>query len=386
MLRRWGFETLEMGYALQTLWHEKTRYAAGVGAVAFSAVLIALQVGLLLGLFELTSIPVDHTSADVWVGVEGVESVDLGRPMPVSRMARLDKPGVRMPELLYLTFSNWTKAEGGSNLCTVVGSSMGTDAAGAADVLTPEMRAALTEPMTVVIDRSDMERLGVHAVGGTGAVNNKDVRVVGFVDGLKSLAAPWVFCSHTTAREVLAQTVPAYATDTTYLVARTDTPRRAVEVVAELRQDYPDMTVYTADEFSRASRWYWLTRTKAGVAIGYAALLGLLVGAVITAQTLYSATMASAKEFATLLALGIPRRKIYGMVLAQAFWVGVLGVLLAYPVVQVLAYGAGSAGARVVLRWEVLAGAASVTLLTSIFAGLFALRSVRRIEPMSLLR
>ena len=40
-----------MSYALQTLWHDKARYAAGVGAVAFSALLIVLQVGLLLGLF-----------------------------------------------------------------------------------------------------------------------------------------------------------------------------------------------------------------------------------------------------------------------------------------------------------------------------------------------
>ena len=53
---------------------------------------------------------------------------------------------------------------------------------------------------------------------------------------------------------------------------------------------------------------------------------------VITAQTLYSATAASAKEFAILLALGIPRWRISMMVLQQSFWVGVLGVVLAYPI------------------------------------------------------
>jgi hypothetical protein len=34
----------------------------------------------------------------------------------------------------------------------------------------------------------------------------------------------------------------------------------------------------------------------------------------------------------------------------------------------------------------VLAGAAGVTVLTALVAGLFALRSVRQIEPMTLLR
>ncbi len=48
-------------YSLATLWYERQRYLPGVLAVAFSALLIALQCGLLLGLFSITSIPIDHT-------------------------------------------------------------------------------------------------------------------------------------------------------------------------------------------------------------------------------------------------------------------------------------------------------------------------------------
>ena len=375
-----------MSYALQNLWHEKARYAAGVGAVAFSATLIALQVGLLLGLFELTSIPVDHTAADIWVGDSEVQSVDLGRPIPVSTVARLDRPGVRPPELMYLTFANWTKMSGGSSLCSVVGGDMSAGAVGTADVLTPAMRAALTEPRAVVADTSDLGKLGLTQVGDVGKVNGKEVRLVGIVSGLKSLAAPWVFCSQTTARELLSVTNPAYQDHATYFLATCDSKERAKQVVAELRREYPAMSVYTAEQFSFESRWYWLTRTKAGVALGYAALLGLLVGSLITAQTLYSATMGSAREFATLLALGIPRGRIYGMVLRQSFWVGVFGVTLAGPTVFALAYAADAAGAKVTLKPAVLAGAAVVTLVASVLSGLVALRGVRRIEPMSLLR
>ena len=106
----------------------------------------------------------------------------------------------------------------------------------------------------------------------------------------------------------------------------------------------------------------------------------------VTAQSLYAATMASAREYATLFALGIPRYRVYGSVLLQAFWVGIIGVALAYPAVKGLAYLAELAGAKVLLRWEVLAGAAVITLGTALFAGLVALRSVRTIEPLSLLR
>src|SRR5438094_543769 len=70
-----------MSYSLITLWHEKNRFLPGVLAVAFSALLIACQCGLLLGLFSITSIPIDRTQADVWVSAPKVLSVDLGRPI-----------------------------------------------------------------------------------------------------------------------------------------------------------------------------------------------------------------------------------------------------------------------------------------------------------------
>lgn len=375
-----------MSYALQTLIHERGRYAAGVGAVLFSASLMALQVGLLLGLFELTSIPVDHSKADLWIGTNNVESVDLGRPIPISLIGRLDKPGMSAPEVYYLSFADFNKAAGGSNLCTVVGSGLGPDDVGCSDVLKPEHREALTEKMTIVCDKSDLGRLGFTQVGDKGKVNMKEVRLVGTVTGLQSLAAPWVFCSQTTARELLTGPNPRYADHCTYLLSRCDSKQRAIEIADELRVEYPEMSIYTADQFSTRSRIYWLRRTKAGVAIGYAALLGLLVGAIITAQSLYSATLAGAKEFAVLLALGIPRSKIYRMVMVQSFWVGLIGVVLAYPVIHLLAYFAEQAGSHVELRWEVLYGAFALTMVTALLSGLTALRSVRTIEPMSLLR
>lgn len=375
-----------MSYALQTLWHERQRYVSGVLAVTFSAVLIALQCGLLLGLFKITSIPIDHTHADVWVGSTAVPSVDLGKPIPASYLTRVaGRPGVRMPELYIANFANFTKPTGGTELCFLLGSLLDKDAAGVADVLTPQMRRDLSEPFTIVVDESDVKRLNLDRTGGKPKINGKEVRVVGTVRGLKSLAAPWVFCSIHTARQLMGFLLPP--DHVTYLLVRTDSPERAKQLAAELRAEYPeDMIAYTAEEFSTGSRWYWLTRTKAGIAIGYAAFLGLIVGAVITYQTLYSATAASAKEFAILLALGIPRWRISLMVLAQSFWVGMIGIGIAYPVCLGLRYAALQGNVDVDLRWEVLTGTAAVTTLMALAAGTLALRSVRKIEPMDLLR
>lgn len=380
-----------MGYALQTLWHERQRYAPGVLAVTFSAVLIALQVGLLLGLFKITSIPLDQTKAgrgegvDVWIGSTGTQSIDLGKPIPESYVTRLaGRSGVEMPEFYIANFGNLTKPAGGTERCFLLGSRMDDDARAPADVLTPELRAALTERGAIVVDESDVERLGLDQTGRA-KINDKDVRLVGTVKGLKSLAAPWVFCSLDTARHLLGIFLPP--DHVTYMVARVDTLERARQLVKDLRTEYPDdMCVFETVEFSTESRLYWLLRTKAGIALGYAALLGLIVGMVITAQTLYSATAASAKEFAILLALGIPRWRIMLMVLTQSFWVGIFGIVLAYPVCLGLREVARMGNVDVDLRAEIVGGTAIVTCLMALGAGIFALRSVRRIQPMDLLR
>jgi putative ABC transport system permease protein len=374
-----------MGYAFATLWHDRSRYLPGIGAVAFSAVLIALQCGLLLGLFSITSIPIDHTHADVWIGSPEVLSVDLGRPIPESYMSRLSgHPDVGLPEVFIEAFAIWVKPNGGSELCVIVGSRLEPDALGAITELTPELRDRLTEPGAIVIDEGELSRLGVNGVGDTAKINNQPVRVVGLVRGLKSLAGPYIFCSVPTARRIMLQ--PNSNDLTIYLLAKCQNPSDAEAVVRSLRS-YDDMSAFTAAEFSFRSRMHWLTKTRAGGALGYAALLGLLVGAVVTSQTLYAATMASMREYAILLALGIPRWRLALTVVAQAFWVGVAGVILAMPTVL----GLGAAvehfgGIPVHLPLELLAAAGGITLVMAVLSGLLALRSLRHIEPVNLLR
>jgi putative ABC transport system permease protein len=291
-----------------------------------------------------------------------------------------------MPEMYIANFANFTKPTGGTELCFLLGSLLDDNAAGALTLLTKEQRDALTMPFAIIVDESDVRRLGLHAPQGQKPkINGKEVTVVGTVRGLKSLAAPWVFCSLYTARQLLGPLLPS--DHVTYLLARCESPERAREVARYLRERYADdMTAYTAEEFSFGSRWYWLTRTKAGLAIGYAAFLGLIVGMVITAQTLYSATVANAREFAILVALGVPRWRIAWLVVTQAFWIGVIGISLAYPVCLGLKYLALQFATDVDLRWQILAGTAVLTVAMALLSGLFALRSVRQIEPMTLLR
>jgi putative ABC transport system permease protein len=166
----------------------------------------------------------------------------------------------------------------------------------------------------------------------------------------------------------------------TYLVAKTHTPEDAVKVAARMAA-YPRLAAFTAAEFSTQSRIHWLITTKAGLTVAFTALLGLLVGAVVTSQTLYAATAASQREFATLRAMGIPRWRLKISVLVQSFWVGLFGIIIAAPISILLAEAANLMGTAVRLHPIIVAVSAAVTISMAIGSGLAALRSFQNVDP-----
>ena len=131
---------------------------------------------------------------------------------------------------------------------------------------------------------------------------------------------------------------------------------------------------------------HWMTTTKAGLALAFTACLGLLVGAVVTSQTLYAATVAAQREYATLRAMGIPRWRLKLSVLYQSFWVGLAGVIVAIPITLALAWLADFIGTRVRLPWFVYLPAIAVTMAMALSSGLFALRSLQKADPVHNIR
>lgn len=378
-----------MNYALSTIWYERQRFLPAVLAVSFSAVLIGVQGGLVLGLFSMVSVPVDRSNADVWVGYPGVRSVDLGRPIPDRFYSRVaSDPDVDRVEPCALGFSLWVRvsspeAPATPEVITVMGTRLDPGSFGAVEFLrnNPELMVRLTEPNTIAVDESELGRLGIQGVGDQAEVSGHRVRVVGTVRGYKSLGGPYVFCSLQTAAALIRDPPGGV----TYFLAKCKDPANA-PAVAERLGRYRQMSAFPSDEFSLRSRLHWLFTTKAGIAVGFTALLGLIVGAVVTSQTLYAATAASQREFATMRAMGIPRWRLKFTIIEQSFWVGLFGIAIAAPVGLVLAELGNAIGTTVRLHPAVVGSAAVITMLMSLVAGLAALRSFQGVDPAHNLR
>src|SRR5262249_28941703 len=156
----------------------------------------------------------------------------------------------------------------------------------------------------------------------------------------------------------------------TCLVARCHDPHDVDRVVARLRRDYPDMGVYSSRELSLQAKLYWLFRSRGGMVMIGTMVLALLVGLTVTSEELYAAVLARARDFAVLAALGLNRRHVMGLVLAQAFWLGLGGSVLALPCTVALARAALAVRTQIVVSAPILAVTFALTLGMAALAGL----------------
>jgi len=77
---------------------------------------------------------------------------------------------------------------------------------------------------------------------------------------------------------------------------------------------------------------------------------------------------------------------VWRLVLAQSFWLGVSGTLVAVPCTVALARAALSVNTLVLLTAPIVLLTFALTLGMAVLAGLLSLRPLRNIEPAQLLR
>lgn len=389
-----------MNYTWSTLLHERSRFLPGTVAVAFSATLIYLQFGMLLGLVGMTSTPIDQAPAEIWITHPKATSVDLARAIPRLWQGRLElQPEVVQTEVYFLGIVELEKPgklppESGQSaqdsgkpprLCTVLGPRLADNSLGAPGTLTAPMRQLLSEKGTIVVDAEDLEGLGLTGPGDVATVLGHQVRVVDVfkAGSMRAMVMPYLVCSMETAELLWGRLPP---NQTMFVLGRCNNAQDAKNVVERLRKEYPDMGIFTREQFSQKTQLHWLRTTKGGLAATVGAGLALLVGGMIIYQTLYAATMASKKEYAVLDALGITRWRMAAAALLQSFWVGLGGVILALPTTFLLAWIADWQGAPLRLPVTLLLWASGVTLGVTLLAGLAALRALHRIDSTQLLR
>jgi putative ABC transport system permease protein len=372
--------------ARKTLLHEWRRFLPSALAVAFSGLLLLVQSALVLGIFGSAAVYVDKSGGDLWLGFPGTQSIELGRPISdQAKIAALMDPAVERVEPFNWLDGDWRgPADKGGVSVFISGIDTRRDALMFADVLAPELRARLDEPDGVIVDRADLSKLGL-AVGGQAVLNGHRVRIVGVGSGLRALGGVNILTSLDTARRL---DNGEHAGQVAYYVVKLRDPAqaRAVRERLDAAGKSGRFQAWTRDAFARRAVSYWMFETGAGLGVLFLAVVVVLVGAVITSQTLMGAVAGSIREYATLHALGVGVRALRRVVLEQAAWVGAFGIVAGGLVTVLVVALAQRRDVPAQLSPLVVLVCAALVMGIALLSGLAALRTLRHADPASLLR
>jgi putative ABC transport system permease protein len=364
--------------AYRNLFHDRLSFFVTVVGIVFSVVLVAVQSGIYLGSEKKIAAIIDAAPADFWIVPLGTKSYDdpsflSGR----ERHMALSTPGVENSEDMVVSFARWRKPEGGTNTVLLIGTAGDSPKALPWNIIEGS-RKALEAPATVAIDQSYFPDLGVNKLGQHAELNGASVELAAITKRIRSFTTlPFVFTSIEEARRLSG----AEQNQATYQRV-TLLPNADIESVrAELERRLPDTEVLTQDEFRKRSQGYWLFQTGAGAALIAGALLGLIVGIVIVAQTLYSSTKDHINEFATLRALGAGAGYIVKVILLQAVLSGFIGYVLGMALALLAIQAAQDTKLTVIMTPQLAGSLFAVTIGMCIFAAISAIIKVVRIDP-----
>jgi putative ABC transport system permease protein len=364
--------------AIRNLFHDKVRLAVTLTGIVFSVVLVAVQTGMFLGFTTTTSNVIDNSGADFWVTSKGVKYLEVAVPFSDKKLyhARAVE-GVAEAEKYIVRFAQWKRPDGANESCEVVGFDPDTRLGAPWRVAEGNVHD-LKLPDTVMIDRFYAPKLGVTRLGQAVEIRGVRARVIGFTEGIRTFTtSPLVFTSY---RNALRYT-DVKADETTYLLVKAAPGADLEKSRAALTSRLTDVDVLTTREFSARTTGYWMFGTGAGVMVLSAAVLGLLVGAVVVAQTIYAATIDHIREFGTLKAMGATNGYIYRIILQQAVVSAAIGYTVGIALAIAVEASSRSSGANIVLPNSVRAGLFGITLLMCMSAAMVSINKATRIDP-----
>ena len=370
--------SLTLTLASRNLFHDTLRFVATMVGIVFSVVLVMVQMGLFLGFGHMVTTMIDHAATDLWVVPKNVKCFEDPSLIDLklrNKIATLDGVATVVP--LVIGFSDWRLESGEMTPVFVVGSDLRDGAMQPWNLVEGNVQA-LSQGFSVAVDRSYFDRLGVTGIGSQAEIRGKKVKVVALTDGIRSFTTtPYVFVDAKNARGFTG--TPGDRASDLLIRLKPDADRDTV--VQAVRGQVGDAEVLTTDEFRKRSRSFWLFGTGAGAALFAGALLGVIVGTVIVAQTLYSSTKDHLNEFATLRAMGSSNGYIYHVIIYQALINAVVGFAIASGIgALVVQMTAKSALPIVITNWLV-AALAALTVVMCVTSALGAIFRVVRIDP-----
>ncbi len=365
--------------ARRNLLHDRLRFAITIAGVAFAVALVFVQVGLFLGLLDNASVTIENVDADLWVTTRNTPNVDFARTFPETYVQRVRSvPGVARADNLVVWFMQMNLPTGAQE-GTLVYALEDFTAWNVPWSVREGRLADLRRGDFLFLDDSATRRFGPFAVGEYREVAERRLKIIGRTDSARSFTTtPIAFMDYGLAQELSYQ---ALRGKTTYVLVKLAPGADLEAVRGEIRRRLPYNDVFTKAEWAKRSRAYWVANTGIGLNMYLTVFLGVLVGVVVVALTLYTSTMEHLKEFGTVKAIGGSNADIYRILAEQSVIAAVLG--FAAGALFALAAGPGmeKAGLKLIITPGFGAIVLAGTVLLCLAASMVSFRKVAALDP-----
>jgi putative ABC transport system permease protein len=369
---------LMLKLAARNLFHDRLRFIATIIGIVFSMVLVTVQMGLFLSFARMVTTMIDHTPADLWIMPFATKCFEDPSLLDErERFRAMSLEGVIDAVPMLVSFAQWRVPTGGTTPVLVIGSDLRRPGLLPWNIVAGDLNA-LSIPNAVATDQTYFGRLGISGLGDSAEMRDRraDVRLV--TKGIRSFTTtPYVFTPLDRARAYTG-TPPDKAT---YLLVEATPGTDIGRLQAKLNKILDKAEALTPAEFRSRSRSFWLFGTGAGAALFAGALLGMIVGVVIVAQTLYSSTKDHLNEFATLRAIGSSSRYIHAVILIQAILSACIGFGVAAAIGKLIVKATANSALPVLMTPWLTGVLFFVTIAMCIFSAISAVMQVVRIDP-----
>ena len=413
--------------ARKNLLEDIPRFLVAQAGIMFAVSLVTIQTGIQAGFTRSTSGLIDNSKADIWVSSRNMVHLGLTVPMSYDLVAAAQNvEGVEAAEGLMIRGAAWRNSQNQLSSVTLVGFEPDGQLFQPWNI-TQGTISTLKIPYTVMVDENSLSALHAKRRGDVGVVGSLPAHIVGITRGTKSLVlGDLMFASLETAytylNSPLNAKIPCDLADQNVDCALTDgnfppepqalssndpfailsgrvRPGQTIEPLSfilvkakpgasieslqqKLEEALPNTRAYTKAEMSKLTQDYWARRSGIGFVLGIGAVVGVVVGAVIVSQILYSSVSDRLKEYGTLKAMGSSDLVIYGVIVEQALWMAVLGYIPGMALCWgVATWTAATQGILILITPGSAIAVFAITVAMCVASAGFAIQKVTRVDP-----
>jgi len=372
--------------AWQQLVREKLRLLAALAGISFSAMLMLMQLGFRDALFDSAILIHQNLRGDLVMMSPLYQTLGSTKSFPQRRLYQtVATAGVESVTPLYAALATWknpdTKKESLTFVFGMDPESAPFDPPGLAENL-----SKVSFPEVVLLDVKSRPEIGPVAEWRQAGrevvteVNGHRVKTRGFFDlGTSFGINATVVTDVTNFLRLTGRQRGMIDLGLIKLKPGVNAEDTRVRVQAELPADAKVMTM---TEFIAAEKLYWATNSPIGFIFNLGTLMGLIVGAVIVYQILYSDVSDHLAEYATLKAMGYTDTSLFWIVTQEAVALSVLGFFPGF-VIAFFIYRAtnSNTGLPVAMTSQRAVIVFAMTVGMCLAAGALAMRKLRTADP-----